>query len=69
MRCPAGSNECHGQKEQEGGDGCGDLGYWFSDAVLHPPPPKEPPKPVPPVTLPQLPAACRAVLNAPDAKP
>jgi len=69
MRCPAGSNECHGQKEQEGGDGCGDLGYWFSDAVLHPPPPKEPPKPVPPMTLPQLPAACRAVLNAPDAKP
>jgi penicillin-insensitive murein endopeptidase len=69
MRCPAGSSECHGQKEQEGGDGCGDLGYWFSDAVLHPPPPKEPPKPVPPMTLPQLPAACRAVLNAPDAKP
>jgi len=69
MRCPAGSSECHGQKDQEGGDGCGDLGYWFSDAVLHPPPPKEPPKPVPPITLAQLPAACRAVLNAPDAKP
>jgi len=69
MRCPAGGSECHGQKEQEGGDGCGDLGYWFSDAVLHPPPPKEPPKPVPPITLAQLPAACRAVLNAPDAKP
>jgi penicillin-insensitive murein endopeptidase len=69
MRCPAGSSECHGQKEQEGGDGCGDLGYWFSDAVLHPPPPKEPPKPVPPMTMAQLPPACRAVLNAPDAKP
>src|SRR6201747_3260948 len=41
MRCPDGSNECHGQKDQEGGDGCGDLGYWFSDAVLHPPPPTE----------------------------
>jgi penicillin-insensitive murein endopeptidase len=69
MMCPAGNNECHGQKDQEGGDGCGDLAYWFSDAVLHPPPPKEPPKPVPPVTLAQLPPACRAVLNAPDAKP
>jgi penicillin-insensitive murein DD-endopeptidase len=69
MRCPAGSSECHGQKDQEGGDGCGDLGYWFSDAVLHPPPPTEPPKPVHPMTMAQLPAACRAVLNAPDAKP
>jgi penicillin-insensitive murein endopeptidase len=69
MRCPAGGSACHGQKEQEGGDGCGDLGYWFSDAVLHPPPPKEPPKPVPPMTMAQLPPACRAVLNAPDARP
>jgi penicillin-insensitive murein DD-endopeptidase len=69
MRCPAGDSECHGQKDQEGGDGCGDLGYWFSDAVLHPQPPKEPPKPVPPMTLAELPPVCRAVLNAPDAKP
>jgi penicillin-insensitive murein DD-endopeptidase len=69
MRCPAGSSECHGQKDQEGGDGCSDLGYWFSDAVLHPKPPPEPPKAVPPITMAQLPTACRAVLNAPDTKP
>jgi penicillin-insensitive murein DD-endopeptidase len=68
MRCPAGSDACDGQKEQEGGDGCDDLAYWFKDSVLHPPPPKEPLKPPPPVTLTQLPAACRQVLNAPDAK-
>jgi penicillin-insensitive murein endopeptidase len=68
MRCPAGSDACDGQREQEGGDGCDDLGYWFKDSVLHPPPPKEPLKPPPPVTLTQLPAACRQVLNAPDAK-
>jgi penicillin-insensitive murein DD-endopeptidase len=68
MRCPAGGDACDGQKEQEGGDGCDDLGYWFKDSVLHPPPPKEPLKPPPPVTLTQLPAACRQVLNAPDAK-
>jgi penicillin-insensitive murein DD-endopeptidase len=68
MRCPAGSDACHGQPEQQGGDGCDELAYWFSDAVLHPKPPKEPPKPAPPVTLAQLPAACRQVLNAPDAK-
>jgi penicillin-insensitive murein DD-endopeptidase len=69
MRCPAGSSECHGQTDQEGGDGCNDLAYWFQDSVLHPPPPKEPPKPVVPITLAQLPPACRAVLSAPDAKP
>jgi penicillin-insensitive murein DD-endopeptidase len=68
MRCPAGSDACHGQPEQESGDGCDDLGYWFSDAVLHPKPPKEPPKPPSPITLAQLPSACRQVLNAPDAK-
>jgi penicillin-insensitive murein DD-endopeptidase len=28
-----------------------------------------PPKPRPPMTLAQLPPACRQVLNAPDAKP
>ena len=37
----------------------GDLAYWFSDAVLHPKPPKVPPKPKPPMTLAQLPPACR----------
>ena len=38
-------------------------------SVLHPKPPKEPPKPKPPMTLAQLPAACKQVLLAPDAKP
>ena len=39
------------------GEGCsaGDLAYWFSDAVLHPKPPKVPPKPKPPMTM----ARCR----------
>jgi penicillin-insensitive murein endopeptidase len=32
-------------------------------------PPKEPPKPKPPMTMAQLPPACRQVLNLPDAKP
>lgn len=71
MRCPAGATECHGQQDQGGGDGCSksDLAYWFSDAVLHPPPPKEPPPPPHFLTMAQLPAACRAVLNAPDTRP
>jgi penicillin-insensitive murein DD-endopeptidase len=36
--------------------------------VLHPKPPTEPPKPNPGLTLAQLPADCRAVLAAPDAR-
>ena len=36
---------------------------------FHPKPPKEPPKPKPPMTMAQLPPACRQVLNLPDAKP
>lgn len=70
MRCPAGSSDCHGQPDQGGDDGCkpSELAYWFRDAIIHPKPPKEPPKPRPPITMAQLPPACRAVLNAPDAK-
>jgi penicillin-insensitive murein DD-endopeptidase len=72
MRCPPGNKECSGQTDQDGGEGCdkSDFAYWFSDKVLHPkpePPPKEPPKPHG-ITLAQLPSACKAVLNAPDAK-
>ena len=70
IKCPPGSGECESQPEPTEGEGCsaGDLAYWFSDAVLHPKPPKVPPKPKPPMTLAQLPAACKAVLAAPDAR-
>ncbi len=73
MRCPPGAAECHGQKDQEGGEGCkpSDFAYWFKDSVLHPKP--EPPKPPPTIydgiKLAQMPAGCKTVLNAPDAKP
>ncbi|MBV9462174.1 MAG: penicillin-insensitive murein endopeptidase [Bradyrhizobium sp.] len=72
MRCPSGATECKGQKDQEGGEGCkpSDFAYWFKDSVLHPKP--EPPKPPPTIydgiKLAQMPAGCKAVLNAPDAK-
>ncbi|MCA6112763.1 penicillin-insensitive murein endopeptidase [Bradyrhizobium cenepequi] len=70
MRCPAGATECKGQPSQPEDEGCkpSDLAFWFSDAVLHPKPPPIPPKPKPPMTLAQMPAACKAVLNAPNAK-
>ncbi|HYW63817.1 MAG TPA: penicillin-insensitive murein endopeptidase [Bradyrhizobium sp.] len=70
IKCPPGSTECESQPPPKDSEGCsaGDLAYWFKPSVLHPKPPKVPPKPRPPMTLAQLPAACRQVLNAPDAK-
>jgi penicillin-insensitive murein endopeptidase len=70
IKCPPGDGACEGQPEPKDGDGCSarDLAYWFKDSVIHPKPPKRPAKPKPPMTLAQLPAACRQVLAAPDAK-
>src|ERR1700704_861619 len=70
IKCPPGASECESQPDPNEGEGCGtsDLAYWFKDSVLHPKPPAEPPKPKPPMTLAQMPAACREVLAAPDAK-
>ena len=67
IKCQPGDSECTSQPPPADSEGCsaGDLAYWFSDAVLHPKPPKVPPKPKPPMTLAQLPPACRTVLNAP----
>jgi penicillin-insensitive murein endopeptidase len=66
VRCPAGSPDCKPQEPPGNGEGCGaDLDWWFRDAILNPPPPKEPPKPRPPLRMADLPPACRQVLLAP----
>jgi penicillin-insensitive murein endopeptidase len=67
IKCPAGAAECESQPPPAETEGCsaGDFAYWFSDGVLHPKPPAVPPKPKPPMTLAELPAACRQVLTAP----
>ena len=67
IKCPEASGACTPQEPPTTAEGCaaGDLAYWFSDAVLHPKPPKTPPKPRPPMTLAQLPSECRQVLLAP----
>lgn len=67
MKCPAGSTNCEAQPAPNEGEACsaGDLAYWFTDAVLHPKPPVTPPKPKPPLTMANLPAECRQVLQAP----
>jgi penicillin-insensitive murein endopeptidase len=70
ITCPAGSDQCKPQPEPTEGEACSpaDLAYWFKDEVIHPKPPITPPKPEPPMTLAQLPADCRQVLAAPDAR-
>jgi penicillin-insensitive murein endopeptidase len=63
--CPPGSPDCKGQDPVPGGDGCGaELEQWFKPAIVSPPPPKEPPKPRPPLLMSDLPPACREVLIA-----
>ena len=71
IKCPPGSPECKGQPDQGTGEGCSksDFAYWFKDSIIHPKPSKEPPKPpTHGMTMAALPAACKAVLAAPDAK-
>ena len=60
LECPPGATQCLAQSPVPPGDGCGaDLAYWFTAA------PYKPVTPAPPLTLADLPKACRAVLAAP----
>ena len=65
LKCPGDSASCKKQPPVPGGDGCSDkeLAFWFSDRVLHPKPRKGPP--AKPLTMAQLPGACKSVLAAP----
>jgi penicillin-insensitive murein endopeptidase len=64
--CPQNSPDCKSQDPTPQGDGCGkELDYWFQESILNPRPPLIPPKPKPPLTMADLPAACRQVLLAP----
>jgi penicillin-insensitive murein endopeptidase len=64
--CPADSPECKPQPETPAGDGCGkELDYWFRDSILHPKPPAVPRKSRPPMTLANLPPACKQIVLAP----
>jgi len=66
MACQPDSPDCKTQDPAAEAEGCGkDLDWWFRDSVIHPEPPKEPPKPRPPLTMADLPAACKQVLLAP----
>jgi penicillin-insensitive murein endopeptidase len=62
FRCPAGQPECAQGPPPPPGDGCdATLRWWFDQLDL---PPKPPSPPRPPAALP---AACRAIMDAPAA--
>ncbi len=62
IACPKGSDACEDQDPVTAGEGCdASLAGWFKESVLHPRPSPNPPKPKPPLTLAQLPAACRSI--------
>ena len=65
ITCPPGDSACTPQPPPSESEGCAsaDLAYWFTDPVIHPQPSTA--KPAPPITLSQLPAACRQILLAP----
>jgi penicillin-insensitive murein DD-endopeptidase len=65
LKCPADSPNCRKQPPVPGDDGCSAkaLDFWFSDKVLHPKPRTGPP--ARPIMLADMPAACKAVLDAP----
>jgi penicillin-insensitive murein endopeptidase len=64
--CPPGIAGCKAQDATPPGDGCGEnLAYWLSPAPYKPAPkPKKPVRPLPELTLADLPAGCADVLTA-----
>ena len=70
MACPKGMGGCQPQPLPASDDGCGkELDDWYKrlTAPRRPVDPNAPrPKPPPPITMEQLPADCRVVLNAPQ---
>jgi penicillin-insensitive murein DD-endopeptidase len=61
LSCPSGEEACRAQEPPPQGDGCDKtLDWWFTEEAMNP----KPAPPAKPVTLAQLPPACRAVLEA-----
>jgi penicillin-insensitive murein endopeptidase len=66
--CPKDSPNCKGQPMPSTDDGCGkEVSDWLA-MLARPPKPEKPEPPKPPVTLAQLPAECKLVLDAPSSK-
>ncbi|MCC7320584.1 MAG: penicillin-insensitive murein endopeptidase [Rubellimicrobium sp.] len=67
LACPAGDPTCVAQDPVPAGDGCAEAQEWVNN-ILNPPPPDPdappPPPPRAPLTMGELPAQCRAVLDS-----
>ena len=64
IACPEGDATCVPQEPVKAGDGCdASLAWWFKDEVLHPRLNPDA-KPKPPISMAQMPEACRQVLVA-----
>ncbi len=64
LNCPRGEPGCVNQTPIPAGDGCKDVTWWVTEALKPPPPNAPKPKPVPPLTLADLPRQCTEVLSA-----
>ncbi len=63
LKCPPGYSGCKNQSPPPAGDGCGQpLDYWYR-LLTAPPKPDKPTKKKAPMTLADLPAACRRVVG------
>lgn len=60
LNCPAGDALCQSQPPPPPGDGCGELGWWFTAERRHP----KPGPPERPLKVSELPPACAAVAVA-----
>ncbi len=73
IACPKGSDNCEAQAPTHTDDGCGkEIDDWITLLSRPPAPVKpdaKPAKPKPPLTLAQLPAECRTVLEMGKSKP
>src|SRR5262249_46426625 len=64
LDCPKDNPDCQRQNSPSHDDGCGkELTDWFA-LLTAPPKPVKPQPPKPPVTLAQLPSACKLVLES-----
>lgn len=63
LDCPAGSKGCIPQSPPPPGDGCAEVDGWLTDEALFPTKTKPPRPPKPPLTLADLPAACKALVD------
>jgi penicillin-insensitive murein endopeptidase len=59
LACPAGQGECDNQEPPGPGDGCDEVGRWFTEEMLHP----KPGPPARPLRISEMPAACTALVQ------